>query len=299
MSMDVTVIIPSTCDRRRADSLHRAVRSLLNQRAHIPRILVVANGDRVDSEVVGSVSALSGVAVEYQSEGSLPSALRYGVSRVQTAYFGFLDDDDEYLPDALALRCAALEANPDADVVVTNGYGCMEGVDRLRLEHLQRATRDPLRALVIGNWLASCGGLFRSDRVSVEYFDGVTRHYEWTFLAYKLASTRRIIFLDVPTFRIHLDSPGSLSKSDAYLEGQIEALQRIVSLGLPADVELALRIKIGRVHHGLANAFLFDGKRGTALRHHVRSLLAPGGLAYLAYSRKLLPFWPLGRSQGS
>ena len=54
------------------------------------------------------------------------------------------------------------------------------------LECLAYAATDPLRALVIENWLASCGGLFRSDRVSIDYFDGVTRHYEWTFLAYSL-----------------------------------------------------------------------------------------------------------------
>lgn len=295
--MEVTIVIASTCETKRADTLRRAVQSLLDQRHRVPRILIVANGSRIDPEVVRSVSALPGVVVEYQSAGSLPNALRYGVSCVETQYFGFLDDDDEYLPDALALRCAALEADPAVDVVVTNGYGCTGGVDELRLGNLERVARDPLRALSVENWLTSCGGLFRIDRVSTAYFDGVTRHSEWTLLAYKLALTRRIAFIDVPTFRIHLDSPGSLSKSLEYREGQTDALRQIVAMDLPPDVKRAVRSKLGRAYHGLASFYLAEGQRAVALRHHLKSLRAPGGLAYLTFSRKLLPFWPVTRSR--
>jgi len=295
----VTIVIATTCEAKRASSLHRAIGSLQEQRGPVPDILIVANGSRVDRDVAASVAGLPQVTVEYQQQGSLPNALRYGVSRVKTRYFGFLDDDDEYLPDALSLRCAALDADPAVDVVVTNGYGCTSGVDEVRLSGLAKAARDPLRALVTENWLTSCGGLFRIERVSAAYFDGVTRHSEWTLLGYKLALTRRVAFIDVPTYRIHLDSPGSLSKSREYREGQAEALRQIAAMDLPSDVKRAVRVKLGRAYHGLATFFLAEGQRALASRYHVQSLRSPGGLAYLPFSRKLLPFWPRGRSTQS
>lgn len=287
---DVTIIIPSTCEARRSDSLFRAVSSLLAQNDHVPRILVVANGSRIDPAVVARIGAMENVAIEYQTEGSLPNAMRYGRSRVATGYFGFLDDDDEYLPGAIQLRLTVIQTDPAVDAVVTNGYECVNGVDRRRVEFPDRVIADPLRALLSENWLASCGGLFRTERVSLDYFDGVTRYYEWTLIAYKLAATNKIRYVDEVTFRVH-DSPASLSKSRAFREAEAGVLTSIFSMDLPLDVRRAIRAKIGRVHHGLAAMYRAEGNLKLALKHHWHSLGMPGGWAYLAYSRKLLPFW--------
>jgi hypothetical protein len=286
---NVTVVVPSTCEVRRANSLLRAVSSLLAQRDHVPRVLVVANGDRIDSGVVREAASMANVSVEYQAPGSLPNAIRYGRSRVRTEFFGFLDDDDEYLPGAIGIRLAPFLADSSIDVVVTKGVDHVEGEDRARAASMAGEATDPLRSLLSGNWLSSCGGLFRTARVPLDYFDGVTRYFEWTLTAYKLAATRRIRFLDQATFRVH-PSPGSLSRSKAYLEAEPSALSAVLALGLPIDVRRALRRKLGRAHHGLASMYLADGLTGLAMKHHLRSILAPGGLAYLPYSRKFLPF---------
>ena len=88
----------------RADSLHRSVRSLLNQHACIPHILVVANEDRVDPEVVSSVSALPGTwPSSIKRRGSLPQRVAIRSVAGWDCLLRFLDDDDEYLPDTLAL----------------------------------------------------------------------------------------------------------------------------------------------------------------------------------------------------
>ena len=57
--------------------------------------------------------------------------------------------------------------------------------------------------------------LFRTASVSPEYFDPDARHQEWTYLAFQLALTKRLVFISEPTHKIH-DSPRSVSKSDAY-----------------------------------------------------------------------------------
>jgi glycosyltransferase involved in cell wall biosynthesis len=286
-AIDVTIVIPSTCEARRQSSLLRAIESLLRQEGGAPKLLVVANGDRVDPDVVHAIEASGSVRVERRTEGSLPKALHFGASSVDTRYYGFLDDDDEYLPNALAVRRAFLAANPSVDAVVTNGFEVVNGTDRLRVEHPEDVARDPLRALATENWLASCGSLFRAGRVGAEIFNGVPRYYEWTVLAYRIASSRRLAYVDVPTFRVH-DSVASLSKSREFREAEVDVLSSIAALPLPADVRRAVAAKIGRAHHGLAGMYLTEGRRGLALRHHLKSLCAPGGVKYLAYSRKLL-----------
>jgi len=122
--------------------------------------------------------------------------------------------------------------------------------------------------------------------------DGVTRNYEWTVLGFKLAATRKVVYVNRPTFRVY-DSPGSLSKSREFRTAAPRVLEAILSSpDLPADVKEALRKKIGRAHHGLSSMYLAEGDRRSAVKHHLASLASPGGLAFVLYTRKLIPFWP-------
>jgi glycosyltransferase involved in cell wall biosynthesis len=289
--VETTIIIPSTCETQRASTLWRALRSLLAQRIP-PRILIVANGSHIDRTLTDAVAREPCVSVTFRQEGNLPAAIRHGRSLVTTPFFGFLDDDDEYLPDALDTRLELLRADPSIDAVATNGCTNIDGVDRVRHEHPEAAAADPLRALIQANWLDSCGGLYRTERVPVDFFDGVTQYYEWTVLGYKLAATRKVVYVNRPTFRVY-DSPGSLSKSRGFRTAAPHVLESILSWPeLPVDVKDALRRKIGRTHHALSIMYLSEGDRRSAVKHHLASLASPGGLDFLLYSRRLIPFWP-------
>ena len=283
---DITVVIPTTCEPARRSTLERAVFSLLNQEIGAPSILVVANGPRVDAGVLSAIKKLSMVRTLELDEGSLPRAIAVGRSAVSTPYFGFLDDDDEYLPNALDLRLRALEQFPDAAAAATDGYEWRDGVDHLRETVTATALRDPLRGLLAANWLASCSALFRSTLVTPQFFDGVTRYFEWTLLAYKIAARHRIVLLDTPTYRLY-ESVGSLSKSEAYKLAAPEVLKTVADLELPRDVRNALRDRVGRAYHTASSYFLREGRRGEAWTAHLQSLRWPGGLRYLAYTLKL------------
>jgi hypothetical protein len=226
--------------------------------------------------------------VHYSPLGSLPLAQRIGRSLVRSEYFCFLDDDDEYLPGALRLRLAPLLADSQLAFVTTNGYKIADGVaeELLPRDLLATVRADPLAALSHVNWLASCGGLFRSSSVPVDYFDGETAFFEWTYLAYQLALDLRMAVLETPTFRIH-DTAESLSKSSAYEEAEIKVLNKILALNLPPKVRRDLRAKIGRVWHTMADSAWRQGALGRAWRFHLTSLLLPGGHRYLLFSRKL------------
>jgi hypothetical protein len=285
----VSVIIPTTCEARRWESLQRAIDSARDSTGVEVSVIVVVNGKRFDPACLDELKSRTDLAVAYREEGSAPLAQRHGRSMVQTGFFAFLDDDDEYLPQALAHRCAPLLADPSLGFVATNGYRRLGTEDRVVVTDAKAVEANPLAALTRENWLASCGGLFRTSSVTLDYFDEPAPFLEWTYLAYRLALDFRMAFVDLPTFRIN-DTPASLSKSGAYRDAELSVLMRIAALPLPPAVARQVRGKVGRVLHDLSYDARLQGQLARAWTFHARSLLLPGGWRYLGYSRKLLPF---------
>lgn len=265
----------------------RAIRSVVTQEQVAVEIIVVVNGNRFDPQCYQELMGRPELKVVYQQQGSAPLAARLGRSMVAAPFFAFLDDDDEYLPGALSHRLQPMLTDEGVDYVASNGFRRLGDEDRIVVRQIKAIGRDPLLALNTENWLASCGGLFRSTSVSVDYFDGKTAYLEWTFLAYELASSLRMAFVDVPTFRIY-DSPGSLSKSRAYREAEIAVLAKVLDLDLPRKVKRSVRLKRGRAYHTMSADHCGGGDIHSAWRYHFASLLSPQGWKYLLYTRKLV-----------
>ena len=104
-----------------------------------------------------------------------------------------------------------------------------------------------------------------------DYFDGRTCFLEWTLLAYKLASSLVIRFIDIPTYRIH-SSHDSASKSQDYRQAEPRVLATIAELDLPPDVRRAVKSKISNSEHSLSTHFLRQGDWKQAVCHHFKSL---------------------------
>lgn len=287
--MSLTVIIASMCEARRADSLRRAIESVRGQLPRDGELVVVANGPEADPALLRSLESQPGTRVVRVAEANVAKAQQVGRSVVATEFFSFLDDDDEYLPGAVETRLAGFATDPAVDVVVTNGFERFGTRDEPWLADPAAAAHDPLRALLRENWLASCAGTFRAARVPLAWFDGQTRYFEWTLLAFRLASRRTVRVLDVPTYRVHATDL-SASRTLAYREAEPVVLAMIALLDLPADVRRALRVKIGAAEHRLAVHFLERGDRRRAFSHHLSSLCARGGLRFLPWSRRFVPF---------
>jgi hypothetical protein len=285
--MSVTVIIPTTCEQRRGATLRRALLSVLDQLPEGGCVLVVANGDRVDEKLVQMVKSFPRTRLERLQEASVARAQQHGRGVVTTEFFCFLDDDDEYLANALDVRVSRLRANSAVDVLVTNGLTRVDAFDSPRIEHPELAQADPLRALLRENWLASCAGTFRTSTVTPDLFDGRTCFFEWTLLAFKLATSRTVRFVDVPTYRVH-SSPESASQSRAYREAELNVLSEVAKLDLPADVRGAIRQRLGKAERSLSTYLLRQGDWRRAIRHRVRSLGRAASQRFLAYADKLL-----------
>ena len=84
------------------------------------RVTIVVNGERFDRDLFAALKRQRGVRVLYQTKPSIFLARRYAREEVRAPFFGFLDDDDQLLPGALATRVRALVTDLKADVVVTN-----------------------------------------------------------------------------------------------------------------------------------------------------------------------------------
>lgn len=284
---EIEIIIPTTCESKRWRSLLRAISSITSQEQVRATVIVVVNGDRIDGHCHAQLKVMSNVKLFERAEGSAPKAQHFGRTMVTADYFGFLDDDDEFLPHTLHERIKPLIADSQLDFVVCNGYKTIDGNEGLAVTRPGDIQESPLRALIYENWLASCAGLFRTKTISAEYFQFEIKYFEWTVLAYKLAINRRMVFIAHPGYRIN-DSENSLSKSSSYRGAEVGVIEQILKMPLPRDIQRSLKIKLGKAFHSLSEENFSQGNIGAAWKLHIKSLAQPKGSAFLLYTRKLL-----------
>lgn len=284
--MLITTIIPTLCESARQESLYRAIASIQRASKQSVRILIVVNGQRFDLQLLEALRARNDLHVIQFSEGSLIKAQLEGRKRVTTKYFSFLDDDDEYLPNALDIRSEPLESNPNIDFVISNGYLSIEGHDRILYSRLKNAEQDPLPELFNENWLHNCNHLFRSSSITEEYFEDAHAYMEWTWLAFRFGLAGKIFAaIDTPTFRYN-DTPGSLSKSSKFLDSRVELYRRMLTFKPESDIAEIIQRRMCAAYHDISAHHLINGNRREALRAHFLSLCSHwSGLKYLTYTR--------------
>jgi len=290
MQPSITVIIATTCESTRAEQLRRAIASVKNQKGVHTELLIVVNGDRVDKILYESLKKEENLSLVYLPEGSFPKAIAHGVKLVDTAYFCFLDDDDVLLPDSISMRAAILNENQTIDVVVSNGFKDIDGVRTRAIKHVSLINDDPMLALTMGNWLASCGGMYRRQTVDNVFFVNLAKYREWSHLAYRISLTKKIYFIDKSGYVIN-DTPDSLSKTSDYAMTDGDFIKSLFSLNLKPHVRKALKRKMVHLYHGLSFYSLKHGNRRNAWKYHLLSLKSPHGWQYLTYTRKILLPW--------
>src|SRR5262245_39810099 len=113
----VSVIIPT---HDRPQMLKEAVDSVLAQTFHDFEIIIVMNGASAESLDMGHRLAANAKNKIVEMEDSTLSASRnLGLSLVESEWVAFLDDDDIWFPEKLALQVAAAERT-GADLVTCN-----------------------------------------------------------------------------------------------------------------------------------------------------------------------------------
>jgi hypothetical protein len=290
----VTVIIPTIAIKEKELLLRRAVESIRRSAAHPVKIIAVVNGNRADPQLCEWLASEPDIRIEYQSAPSCPLAILRGRELVDTTFFSFLDDDDEYLDGATDMKIAAIVSSPEIDLVVTDGYRQNNSFVEQVFPAIEQVPFAPLHRLFDANWLASCNSLFRTSSFPLSFFSDYHKYAEWTWLAFKLSlANKRIVAISQPTFRIH-DTPGSLSKSSDYFDAFQSLYDRMIAMTPPKDVVRHIKVRMSANWHVQSVRALSRGNRLAAIRYHLRSILLFGGHKYWAYSRRLIPGWPNG-----
>lgn len=285
---EVTAIIPTLCTSARAACLDRAIESLKNAASMPVKILVVINGDRFDGGAVAALRARGDVEVLQIAERGAPQAQRAGRYAVSTAYFCFLDDDDELLAGALDKRLDVLRRHPDAAIAVSRGWRVSPEGRRLMLAGLDRVVDDPLSSLFDENWLPSCAGLFRTRLVGKEFFDEPNALIEWTWLAFRLASAGlNVAVQPEPDFLIN-ETPGSASKSETYLLAHTYLFERMLTVCERSDIRKTIKQRWVDAAHANSDYYFHKGLLSQAWFWHIASLRSWIGWRYLPYGARLL-----------
>ncbi|PID42434.1 MAG: hypothetical protein CSB48_10220 [Proteobacteria bacterium] len=292
---EVTVVIPTTGETVRLNCLENAIGSVCNQSGVMTVPLVMLNGTIYNREIRNRLSTDGRIRFFYEETPSLPNAIHEARKKVNTEYFCYLDDDDVLIEDTVQRRLAPFEADSTLDVVVSNGYKQKlgNGNKKLFFSNIVENRYNPMYSLMTGNWLVSCGGLFKTESIGPEYFDRHQKYYEWTYIAYKLAKDKHLYFLDEPTFIVN-ESDISLSKRENYLIELPIFLNKLLLLESPPEgVKPMLREKIANSHNCLATYYLGKGCYKKALKSHWDCItIIPQGIKYhpwiVAFLRKAI-----------
>ena len=247
------------------------------------------NGSDYDRDVIAWTRAQPNTECVVLDGPDKGMATFVGRALVASDYFAYLDDDDELLDGALERRAQIMRDRPDLDCVATNGYYVQGTTTRLMFEHTKELRqRGYVQSLLDAqNWLASCGGLFRTATVKMSYFKNLPPHREWTVIAFRVASSLNVQFEDVPTFRVH-SSPGSQSKQDSYVDASIVIYDELKRCTNDARQRQLIRYGQGAAYRSMCSHYRMRRNFPAAWRAYGRAICSVGGWRYLPYIVLLL-----------
>lgn len=121
----VSVILPTF---NRSGYLRQAIESVLAQTYPDFEIIVVDDGSTDDTRAVVAGFGDARIRYEYQANAGRSAARNRGLALARGEYIAFLDDDDLFLPDKLAVQVGFLDAHPEiglaaggAEVIAADG----------------------------------------------------------------------------------------------------------------------------------------------------------------------------------
>jgi len=142
MSQDptISVVIPTF---NRSGLVRLAIQSVLAQTSPATEIIVVNDGSKDDTrEVLASYG--DKIRPIHQDNTGLSGARNTGIAAARGDWIAFLDDDDEYGPERLAIARESIRRFPQVDAHLTNTAIVSETGPQLDLFEVRGMPRQPL-----------------------------------------------------------------------------------------------------------------------------------------------------------
>ncbi|MCE5247420.1 MAG: glycosyltransferase family A protein [Candidatus Polarisedimenticolia bacterium] len=281
---EVSVVVPV---RDRAGVVASAVASALSQSPSPVEVVVVDDGSSDGSGAAAAIDPRVRV-ISFPEAGGPSRARNAGIAAARGALVAFLDSDDVWLPGGLAARLEMFAANRDLVLVsgdaLWTGDAALEGTRLLGGDPLA-AGGDLFQRLVLGNFVLTSTVIARREALlDVGGFPEEMRRCEdyhlWLRLAWRARGRRAFAFADRPVARYRRDASGLSADREAMLDGEVEALERLVGLdGLEPRSETARLIAREVVRRRVVQAYAdLEAGRRRAARRKLADALRRGGL---------------------
>lgn len=233
----VSVIIPTY---NRAALLNQAIVSVLDQTFTDFELIVVDDGSTDDTPTVVSAFQDRRIRYVYQDNAGRSAARNRGIELARGEYVAFLDSDDLYLPNKLAVQVAVFERSPALGLVGggfrqvnEKGDVLSEVCPWLRFSCLDLHTwlfacpQMPSSVMVQREWLTRVGG-----------FDGsVETAEDWDLFLRLARAGCQMAWVEklVSAYRIH--SANSVTRASSHVRSMVAVLDKFFAdSNLPAEI---------------------------------------------------------------
>jgi glycosyltransferase involved in cell wall biosynthesis len=208
----VSVVIPSF---NAAATLERAIASVRAQTYRPLEIIVVDDGSSDSTpELLQRFAGPDLIIIRNPKPSGAANARNQGIQRATGELVAFLDADDEWFPNKLALQVPALLANPAATFAACGG-GVIDLDGRYSPDQYPGVQKvggpEAWRAILRANFIATPSVLaWRKALLDAGLFDVNLRVAEDQDMWIKLAVAGELVYLDRPLIVIH-EQPSSLT----------------------------------------------------------------------------------------
>lgn len=211
----MSVVIPT---HNRAETIERAIRSVLAQDVESLEVIVVDDASTDDTEQV--IKALDDQRIRYirhATNRGAPAARNTGIAAASGDLIAFQDSDDEWMPDKLAKQMQLFEADGSNVDIVYTGFWRQSLQARTYIpEHwVARREGNILQQLLSGNFVSTQTMMLRREcfEKSRLFDERMPRFQDWE-LAIRLAKHYAFHLVDEPLVIVH-ETAGNISSDDA------------------------------------------------------------------------------------
>ncbi|RND62454.1 putative glycosyltransferase EpsJ [Lacticaseibacillus paracasei] len=203
----VSVIIPAY---NSAETLERAVYSVLNQTMADFEVLIVNNGshDNTANVIMGLVKR-DGRVRSLESMKGRSRARNKGLKEANGTYIQFLDADDELSSEKLADGTAYLQAHPDVDAYITS---VLYRDDQKQAEQSQQILLKSSGELLKANYLPISAPIVRNIELA-SFNEDIEYNEDWLFWAESLYDKKVVVRQSIGSI-IHITSKNTMAQID-------------------------------------------------------------------------------------